>query len=180
MKRNKQRFLIQDKCAQKIRHLEHLHLHYAFSRRFFIQSDLHCIPVTVSYILSALAFPGNRTHDLWVRNKSQSPCRFRPQNLLQPGHVPNGFKPTICNVQAQRLNWVSHSDACLAGYRGEGKGVRMNNLQCKCWSCIIKLIKTQSKRINRVCHLVNTIFTGWLRRGLRCENEMTKKLFLAF
>ncbi len=27
----------------------------------FIQSDLHCIQVTV---LSALAFPGNRTHDL--------------------------------------------------------------------------------------------------------------------
>ncbi len=31
----------------------------------FIQSDLHCIQVTV-YILSALAFPGNRTHDLGV------------------------------------------------------------------------------------------------------------------
>ncbi len=30
----------------------------------FIQSDLHCIQVTVFYILSALAFPGNRTHDL--------------------------------------------------------------------------------------------------------------------
>ncbi len=28
----------------------------------FIQSDLHCIQVTVS----ALAFPGNRTHDLGV------------------------------------------------------------------------------------------------------------------
>ncbi len=32
----------------------------------FIQSDLHCIQVTVFYILSALAFPGNRTHDLAV------------------------------------------------------------------------------------------------------------------
>ncbi len=31
----------------------------------FIQSDLHCIQVTVLY-LSALAFPGNRTHDLGV------------------------------------------------------------------------------------------------------------------
>ncbi len=31
----------------------------------FIQSDLHCIQVTV-YILSALAFPGNRSHDLGV------------------------------------------------------------------------------------------------------------------
>ncbi len=32
----------------------------------FIQSDLHCIQITVFYILSALAFPGNRTHDLGV------------------------------------------------------------------------------------------------------------------
>ncbi len=34
----------------------------------FIQSDLHCIQVTVFYILSALAFPGNQTHDLGVAN----------------------------------------------------------------------------------------------------------------
>ncbi len=34
----------------------------------FIQSDLHCIQVTVffTFFLSALAFPGNRTHDLGV------------------------------------------------------------------------------------------------------------------
>ncbi len=37
----------------------------------FIQSDLHCIEVTgffsfFFYILSALAFPGNRTHDLGI------------------------------------------------------------------------------------------------------------------
>ncbi len=33
----------------------------------FIQSDLHCIQVTVfCTFLSALAFPGNRTHDLGV------------------------------------------------------------------------------------------------------------------
>ncbi len=38
----------------------------------FIQSDLHCIQVTVLnfffffFFLSALAFPGNRTHDLGV------------------------------------------------------------------------------------------------------------------
>ncbi len=31
----------------------------------FIQSDLHCIQVTVLH-LSALAFPGNRTHDLGI------------------------------------------------------------------------------------------------------------------
>ncbi len=29
----------------------------------FIQSDLQCIQVTVFTFLSALAFPGNRTHD---------------------------------------------------------------------------------------------------------------------
>ncbi len=32
----------------------------------FIQSDLHCIQVTVLKFLSALAFPGNRTHDLGI------------------------------------------------------------------------------------------------------------------
>ncbi len=32
----------------------------------FIQSDLHCIQVTVFTFLSALAFPGNRTHDRGV------------------------------------------------------------------------------------------------------------------
>ncbi len=32
----------------------------------FIQSDLHCIQVTVFTFLSAPAFPGNRTHDLGV------------------------------------------------------------------------------------------------------------------
>ncbi len=32
----------------------------------FIQSDLHCIQVTVFTFLSALAFPGNWTHDLGI------------------------------------------------------------------------------------------------------------------
>ncbi len=49
-----------------VQNIVHLHLSDAF-----IQSDLHCIQVTVFtfyqlYILSALAFPGNRTHDLGV------------------------------------------------------------------------------------------------------------------
>ncbi len=43
----------------------HLHLHLSDA---FIQSDLHCIQVTVSTFLSALAFPGNQTHDLGVAN----------------------------------------------------------------------------------------------------------------
>ncbi len=34
----------------------------------FNQSDLQCIQVTVSTFLSALAFPGNRTHDPSVAN----------------------------------------------------------------------------------------------------------------
>ncbi len=34
----------------------------------FIQSDLHCIQVTVSTFYQTLAFPGNRTHDLGVAN----------------------------------------------------------------------------------------------------------------
>ncbi len=43
-------------------------LHFTFMHLAdaFIQSDLHCIQVTVLYILSALAFPGNRTHNLGV------------------------------------------------------------------------------------------------------------------
>ncbi len=32
----------------------------------FIQSILHCFQVTVFTFLSALAFPGNRTHDLGI------------------------------------------------------------------------------------------------------------------
>ncbi len=47
-----------DNIAKKS--LKHLHLADAF-----IQSDLHCIQVSF-YILSALAFPGNRTHDFSV------------------------------------------------------------------------------------------------------------------
>ncbi len=42
----------------------------------FIQSDLHCIQVTVSTFLSALAFPGNRTHDL-------SDSQYNVCNVLQ-------------------------------------------------------------------------------------------------
>ncbi len=45
----------------------HAIIHFTFMHLAvaFIQSDLHCIQVSF-YILSALAFPGNRTHDLSV------------------------------------------------------------------------------------------------------------------
>ncbi len=41
-------------------------MHFFFLADTFIQSDLHCIQVTVFTFLSALAFPGNRNHDLGV------------------------------------------------------------------------------------------------------------------
>ncbi len=49
--------------AIKFSHFTFTFMHLADA---FIQSDLHCIQVTVLHFLSALAFPGNRTHDLGV------------------------------------------------------------------------------------------------------------------
>ncbi len=46
----------------------------------FIQSDLHCIQVTVSTFLSALAFPGNRTHDFGVANAMLYQLSYRKAN----------------------------------------------------------------------------------------------------
>ncbi len=45
----------------------------------FIQSNLHCIQVTVFffYIWSALAFPGNRTHDLGVASAMLLPFELQ-------------------------------------------------------------------------------------------------------
>ncbi len=53
----------------------------------FIQSDLHCIQVTVSYILSALAFPGNRTHDLGVASAMLYHLSYRKVVLLQKYYI---------------------------------------------------------------------------------------------
>ncbi len=48
----------------------------------FIQSDLHCIQVTVStFFLSALAFPGNRTHDLGVASAMLYQLSYRKANI---------------------------------------------------------------------------------------------------
>ncbi len=53
----------------------------------FIQSDLHCIQVTVFYILSALAFPGNWTHDLGVASAMLYHLSYRKatsNNIVHP------------------------------------------------------------------------------------------------
>ncbi len=49
----------------------------------FIQSDLHCIQVTVSTFLSALAFPGNRTHDLGVASAMLYYLSYRKEQCKQ-------------------------------------------------------------------------------------------------
>ncbi len=48
----------------------HLHLHFTFSRRFYPKRlTLHSsYSFYIFFFLSALAFPGNRTHDLGVAN----------------------------------------------------------------------------------------------------------------
>ncbi len=48
----------------------------------FIQSDLHCIQVTVITFLSALAFPGNRTHDLGVASAMLYYLSYRKASLI--------------------------------------------------------------------------------------------------
>ncbi len=61
----------------------------------FIQSDLHCIQVTVFFtFLSALAFPGNRTHDLGVASAMLYHLSYRKAsyiyiciNILCPLHI---------------------------------------------------------------------------------------------
>ncbi len=49
----------------------------------FIQSDLHCIQVTVSTFSSALAFPGNRTHDLSVASAMLYQLSYRKDSSSQ-------------------------------------------------------------------------------------------------
>ncbi len=61
----------------------------------FIQSDLHCIQFTFFYILSALAFPGNRTHDLGIASAMLYHLSYR--NALIPNFPTQqgapGFEP---------------------------------------------------------------------------------------
>ncbi len=59
-----------------------LHLHFTFMHLAdaSIQSDLHCIQVTVFW--SALAFPGNRTHDLGVASAMLYQLSYRKASCL--------------------------------------------------------------------------------------------------
>ncbi len=61
----------------------------------FIQSDLHCIQVTVLH-LSALAFPGNRTHDLGVASAMLYHLSYRKAYPFYIYTYPNP-KPTPYN-----------------------------------------------------------------------------------
>ncbi len=67
----------------------------------FIQSDLHCIQVTVLHFISS-AFPGNRTHDLGVASamlyhlsyrKAQLYGEFNLHSVLQINYPRNDIKP---------------------------------------------------------------------------------------
>ncbi len=65
----------------------------------FIQSDLHCIQVTVSTFVSGLAFPGNRTHDLGVASAMLYQLSYRKgkqteEVLVTPSlrHCSNKYK----------------------------------------------------------------------------------------
>ncbi len=49
----------------------------------FIQSDLHCIQVTVLHFLSALAFPGNRTHDLGLAFTGKPVAQMDPKDIFK-------------------------------------------------------------------------------------------------
>ncbi len=70
-------FRLMNKSCQLVTNMNNHNIFYFFQFLYisftfmhladaFIQSDLHCIQVTVFTFLSALAFPGNRTHDLSV------------------------------------------------------------------------------------------------------------------
>ncbi len=52
----------------------------------FLQSDLHCIQVTVFTFLSTLAFPGNRTHDLGVASAMLYQLSYRKAVPRCEGH----------------------------------------------------------------------------------------------
>ncbi len=70
----------------------------------FIQSDLHCIQVTVFTFLSALAFPGNRTHDLGVASAMLYHLSYRKAKLkyiLYGGGGPPGPKNARADFLSQ-------------------------------------------------------------------------------
>ncbi len=113
-------------------------LHFTFTFMHladaFIQSDLHCIPVTVSTFLSALAFPGNRTHDLGVANAMLYQLSYRKG-------LGSSFQPT----------WQHHTQTCLMS-RNRSQWlwrVSMTPLApARCQNYIISRVLRQSNNCN--------------------------------
>ncbi len=61
----------------------------------FIQSDLHCIQVRVYTFLSALAFPGNRTHDFGVASAMLYYLSYRKYYCAEVEVLRSAFPPYI-------------------------------------------------------------------------------------
>ncbi len=76
----------------------------------FIQSDLHCIQVTVFYILSALAFPGNRTHDLGVVSAMLYHLSYRKATgkLMWQSSIPHGHTRYVLLSNGPRCTKFRH------------------------------------------------------------------------
>ncbi len=79
----------------------------------FIQSDLHCIQVTgFFYILSARAFPGNRTMILGVASAMLYHLSYRKvlkTNLVMHWVLKLSVKPHISTPPPFRISSVTHS-----------------------------------------------------------------------
>ncbi len=56
--------------------------------------------------------------DIWNKSNVRAASDHSP--AFSPDMRQLDSNPLPATVQAQRLNWVSHSDACLIGYRGDG------------------------------------------------------------
>ncbi len=98
----------------------------------FIQNNLHCIQVTVFYILSALAFPGNRTHDLGVASAMLYPLSYRKALSLQStlsilGLTETWIRPEDSATPAALSHNFSFSHTPRQVGRGGGTGLLISN-----------------------------------------------------
>ncbi len=91
----------------------------------FIQSDLHCIQVTVFYILSALALPGNRTHDLGIASTMLYHLSYRKAVLSQalPIDIQHPNEGVLFGGRVQGLIDVLHDPVKEMGVNVFGQGV---------------------------------------------------------
>ncbi len=124
----------------------------------FIQSDLHCIQVTVFTFLSALAFPGNRTHDLGVASAMlyylsyRKACRFYGTFYLSLTFTSSHLISNVPTETTLIWNAASHPSVSLSTFlvylmaRCECE-VKLShhcvNCYNKCFCCLI-MIKSQS------------------------------------